>query len=197
MKIAIIGAGISGLSLYLQLAKLGLTEAHTVVIYESRSTSLKKHASQAEVETGNYAALGAGLGLGLTGLKVLKRLDAGLHDEVYATGHAIQSWRLSNARGWTLANNAVGEEGESVMIERNALVMSLEKRVPEAAVIRGRKLIGVIQNINGSPVQLEFDDGTTEEVDLVIGADGVWSRVRRAMFEDRTTKIYDYAPHYE
>ena len=45
---------------------------------------------------------------------------------------------------------------------------------------------------------LKFTDGTEVTADLVVGADGIWSIIRRIMFDGcDDPKAYRYAPHYE
>ncbi|KAI0416717.1 FAD/NAD(P)-binding domain-containing protein [Xylaria grammica] len=185
MKIAIIGDGISGLSQYLFLQKVGLLRGRSVTIYEAREAQDHSAATGADFGTYNSSVIGASIGLSSTGLHVLKRLDIELHDEILRAGHVIRTWRMSSARGWTLANLPVGGDDERmVMIGRDVCCQILRNRVPNEAVVR-RKVI------------LVFQDQTTEEVDFVIACDGIWSRARRAMFGAQDLDQYEFSPLYE
>lgn len=87
MHIAIIGGGISGLSLYLWLQKLGLTTVHSVIIYEARSAAPASAGDNTDSQTSNASFIGGALGFSPVGLRVLRRLDSGLEQEILKTGH--------------------------------------------------------------------------------------------------------------
>ncbi|KAJ2999194.1 hypothetical protein NUW58_g58 [Xylaria curta] len=197
MKIAIIGAGISGLSQYLWLRKVGLLDDHSVTIYEAREAQDRSATAAANLETYNASVIGASIGLSPTGLHVLKRLDQDLYNEVLSTGHIIRTWRMSNARGWTLANTAAGGENEMmVMVGRDACCRLLRNRVPNDVIIR-RKIVDVKLAEGNNRPALVFQDQTTEDFDFVIACDGIWSCVRRAMFGGQGQNQYEFSPQYE
>ncbi|KAI1123199.1 FAD/NAD(P)-binding domain-containing protein [Nemania abortiva] len=197
MKIAIIGAGISGLSQYLWLRKVGLLEGHSITIYEARESQDRNATVAANPETYNASVIGASIGISPTGLHVLKRLDEDLYDEVMRTGHIIRTWRVSNARGWTLVDVPAGGVNEiMVMIGREACCQIFRNRVPDEAIVR-RKVTDVRLAEGNNRPALVFQDQTTEEFDFVIGCDGIWSRVRRAMFGAQELDQYEFSPHYE
>ena len=196
MRIAIVGAGVSGLACYLWLRKLGLTEQHAVTIYEAHLSSVAPDESAAkEDENYNASAIGGALGLSPNGLKVLRRLDDKLHNEVLMAGQECASWKLSTARGWTLAEVETETDGmKMVMISRDAFWRLLRRRVPEEVVV-GKKVIEV--RTDDTRPRLVFSDGEEESTDLVIGADGIWSTVRRAIFNAQDEEAYQYSPQYE
>ena len=96
VKIAIIGAGISGLSFYLFLDKLGLTKHHGVTIYEAREAQDRTVTGEEHVETYNASVIGASIGLSTNGLRVLQCLDQGLYDELIKTGHVLKTCKLTS-----------------------------------------------------------------------------------------------------
>ncbi|KAF2170010.1 hypothetical protein M409DRAFT_19623 [Zasmidium cellare ATCC 36951] len=197
MEIAIVGAGISGLSQYLFFRKLGLTDIHSIVIFEARQIKPGSSTGEQNAETYNASVIGASIGLSSTGLKVLKRLDPDLYDEVLQSGHVITSWKLSSSRGWTLAEIPAGGEDEmTVMIGRDAFWKILRKRVPDEAIQR-RKVVDVELAHDASGSRLVFEEGSTERFDLVVSADGIWSIGRRAFFGGQGKQRYEYSPHYE
>ncbi|KAI0545665.1 hypothetical protein F4679DRAFT_454508 [Xylaria curta] len=104
---------------------------------------------------------------------------------------------MSNARGWTSANSPVGgEDGRMIMIGRDACCQLLRKRVSDDAIVR-RKVTDVKLAEGNNKPRLVFQDQTREEFDFVIVCDGIWSRVRRAMFSDQDQHQYDFSPKYE
>ncbi|KAI0426481.1 FAD/NAD(P)-binding domain-containing protein [Xylaria sp. FL1042] len=196
-KIAIIGAGISGLAQYLWLRKVGLVDDHSITIYEARDAQCTSATATSNPETYNASVIGGSIGLSATGFHVLKRLDPGLYEEILKTGHIIRTWRLSNARGWTLATLPAGRENEMmVMIGREACCQIFRSRVPDEAIVR-RKVIDVKLAEGNNKPTLVFQDQKTEEFDFVIACDGIWSRVRRAMFGGQDVDQYEFAPRYE
>ncbi|WPH00028.1 Hypothetical protein R9X50_00285100 [Acrodontium crateriforme] len=213
MKIVILGGGISGLAFYLYLQKEGLTQTHDITIYDSRdlsSTALNQPlnltgtASNIGDSNTDYTApiydaskIGGALGLAANGLGVLRRLDRVLLDEVMRTGHVTKIWRLANARGWTLSLIRMVGEDEGVMLLREELWRVLRKRVPDEVVRRG-KVVRIDLKGEGARTRVRFEDGQDVEADLVVGADGIWSPTRKAMFEGQGPNgEYQFAPHYE
>ncbi|KAK5684001.1 hypothetical protein LTS10_003865 [Elasticomyces elasticus] len=175
MRICVIGAGISGLSLYLWLDKLGLTTDHEVTIYERRP--------DVSVDDGSdISILGGSIGITANGMRVIRTLDEQLFTDVVRAGHRISNWRISTARGWTLADAPTGgPSDDSVIIGREDFL---------------KKVIDI--EIRSTVNVMKFDDGSSVEADLVVGADGIWSILRRVMFGGQgEAKDYQYAPHYE
>lgn len=142
---------------------------------------------------------------GLTGL------NSGLIKEIARRGHPIERWEISTARGWTIADvNLIprdsrdsapgGKNGDpsasaagkkpymyhSVMISRKACWEILRDRVlgtwPNAVV--KKRVVHVSIGDATTPNIIKFEDGTEDSVDLLIGADGLRSVVRKVMFED-------------
>lgn len=116
MHVAIIGGGISGLSLYLWLQKLVLTTIHSVTIYEARSATPTTTEDNDNTQTSNASFIGGALGFSPIGLRVLWRLNPELEQEILRTGHWMDRWRMSNAGSRVTAKyvNAYIESGTSV-----------------------------------------------------------------------------------
>jgi len=193
MQIAIIGGGISGLSLYLWLQKLELTTAHSVTIYEARSaTPVTSEDNPGNNQTSNASFIGGALGFSPIGLRVLRRLDPELEQEILRTGHWMDRWRMSNARGWFLGETQVAERGGGVLVGRVAFWRCLRRRVADFAIVGYKKVVEVVPSDAraGGRCKVVFEDGEQIEADLVAGCDGVWSRVRKAVLGEEVKPIY-------
>jgi len=74
-------------------------------------------------------------------------------------------------------------------MHRQHMIAVLERHLPTSCKVHSRKqLVNYLEpeqeDIHStSPIRLEFADGTTAITDVLIGADGVRSAVRKTMFE--------------
>jgi 2-polyprenyl-6-methoxyphenol hydroxylase-like FAD-dependent oxidoreductase len=198
MRIIIVGAGIAGLSTYLLLKKhlLGPTSnlnGHiSITIYESHNSRIgtadeKGGPNSVEELSSSTPLVGGGLSIAPNGMRILREIDERLHDEITKRGFVIEHAVFRSARGWTLGKIRWGDMREpeefSVSIARHRLWECLRDAVGED-VIQYRRVAGVETGNTGKPV-VSFADGSTEEAELVIGADGVKSTVRKAIFGDK------------
>lgn len=192
MHIAIIGGGISGLSLYLWLQKLGLNDSHSITIYEARSAAPTTSEDDDNSRTSNASFIGGALGFSPVGFRVLRRLDPGLEQEILKTGHWMRRWKMNNARGWLLGETEVTESGGGVLIGRAAFWQCLRRRVPDHAIVGHRKVVEVLNSDarQASKCKIVFGDGEEVEADLVAGCDGVWSKVRTAVLGQEVKPTY-------
>ncbi|KAJ5683870.1 uncharacterized protein N7477_000215 [Penicillium maclennaniae] len=213
MKIVILGAGIAGCTGYLELQKhlpkpTGSQANHEITIYEAYSTDLNVTPEQRQSNEDTHSStlvVGGGLGIGANGLNVLRRLDEDLLREVVRNGYVTAVSNLKSKNGWLLMSmKTTGphsfegkdsiENMHMVASSRHSLWKALRSRVPEAHIVN-KRVLEVIARPDGKNI-VRFDDGSPEiEADLVIGADGVRSTAKRALFPD---SIDDpYPPHYE
>lgn len=151
------------------------------------------------------ALVGGGLGISPNGCRVLRRLDEGLYKAFVAQGFRAEKFVFHGANGWVLGKNSTsdkvvrGEESaeEEVCISTSrhglweVLRRGVEERDPGA--VRYVKVLGVEKGEGGKVfVKYEDEEGVEgeEEADLVVGADGVRSVVRKAVFGEK------FAPEY-
>ncbi len=165
MKIAIIGGGIGGLTTAIALQKKGFTD---VTVYEAASEMLP---------------IGAGILLATNAMTILDRL--GIAQQIKAAGNVLQSVRIANHKGEILSNvdfsKIIKRYGNgTVSIHRGKLQQILLENISKNTVFVGKRLKN-IENTEGG-VQLHFEDKTTVHADMVIGADGIHSIVRKYLF---------------
>ena len=164
MKVLIVGAGIAGPTLAFWLNKSG----HEVTIVE--------HAP--ELRSGGYLIDFWG-----AGFDVAERM--GIVPELRTRGYLFTEARAIDRNG-----RKVGSFNPEVLIESNKRYMSIP-RTDLAAVIYD-SLGGAVELMlsdtvraladDGERVRVTFESGSTRDFDLVIGADGLHSRVRRLAF---------------
>src|SRR5262245_7967335 len=166
MRIAVIGGGIGGLSAALLL----LHEGFDVHVYEQAPA---------------IGEIGAGIQISPNASRLLVRL--GLKramDEVGVRPLAVHQRRWDDGR--TLQRAPLGPEVETTFgapyyhFHRGALAGLLGAAVPAERVHVGHRLLDLAQK--GERVIARFDNGATVESDLVVGADGIHSRVRHLLF---------------
>ncbi|MCL2394259.1 MAG: FAD-dependent monooxygenase [Acidimicrobiaceae bacterium] len=167
-RVIVIGGGIGGLTAAQALTQKGC-EVH---VYES-APELKE--------------IGAGVALGPNAMKVLRSL--GLEDPIRAVGWEREQmlsrhWRTgrivrqsTTARADTIAR--YGAAGCS--IHRADMLDALANALPSSVDVH-LGMRGVSAATEGDRAIATFADGSEVEGDVVIGADGIHSKVREALF---------------
>ena len=174
MKAIVIGSGIAGLSAAIALRKAGLQ----VVLYE-----------RAPVLT----EVGAGISLWANALRALDTIGAGA-----AVRERLQPLRVSEFRGdegRTIAASfpastleaALGYQPVLGMIHRAELVDALASCLPAGTARYGFDVTAVRDS--GAHVEVAFANGHRDVADLVIGADGIHSKIR-ALLGDASPPRY-------
>jgi 2-polyprenyl-6-methoxyphenol hydroxylase-like FAD-dependent oxidoreductase len=162
-KIIIIGGGIGGAATALACHRSGFN----VTVYE-RTQELRE--------------VGAGIALWANATHVLKNL--GLLEDVISAGNLITNYQFNSQNGKELVNIPVdGFELPVVGIHRADLHSLLWSNVSKEKFILGQTFQQFEQN--GDKVRAYFTSGLTDEGDALIGADGLRSRLRAALFGDK------------
>jgi 2-polyprenyl-6-methoxyphenol hydroxylase-like FAD-dependent oxidoreductase len=171
LQTLIIGGGIGGLTAALALARQG------------RSVHVLEKA-------GDFAEIGAGLQLAPNALHVLDRL--GVLQEL--AGHAVYPSRLvwmdailgSRITAIDLGDAFRHRYGQPyiVMHRGDLLTVLLEACRREALItLEARREVVAVEDL-GDAARIRCADGTAYEAELLIGADGLWSTVRRSIADD-------------
>jgi 2-polyprenyl-6-methoxyphenol hydroxylase-like FAD-dependent oxidoreductase len=107
----------------------------------------------------------------------------GLVDELNRIGYHVREMRIVNERGNRVAGFGTGvflelTGGRYLTIARSALSCALVEKIKDRVELIFGDGIRTLQEQDDG-VEVEFERGGTRKFDLVVGADGVHSRVRR------------------
>ncbi|PYH97180.1 FAD/NAD(P)-binding domain-containing protein [Aspergillus ellipticus CBS 707.79] len=214
MKIVIIGGGISGFAVYLALRQHlprppPPAEDHEYTIYEAYDTG-QDTTFRERPEGGPHSStliVGGGLGVGPNGLHVLQRLDPKLLRDAVQGGYVVNQSNLKSKHGYLLMQldssgtcNSVRQSGEHqspthlLGTSRHSLWRCLRTRIPDAVIVH-KRISEVIANSQGRNLIHFTDNSPPIETDLIIGADGLKSIVKRALFPEASED--PYPPQYE
>ncbi|NLR99436.1 FAD-dependent monooxygenase [Rhizobium sp. P38BS-XIX] len=159
-RIAIIGAGPGGLTLARILHQAGV---HTT-IFEREEHSLARPQGgtlDLHAESGQLA---------------LRR--AGLHEEFSKIArYEDQGSRLYDKDGTLIFADDDADESDRPEVDRTALRQTLLASLP-AEMIRWDRGLHAVRPLDDGTYELVFESSTTGPFDLVVGADGSWSKVR-------------------
>src|SRR6478735_3802702 len=164
-KVLVVGGGVGGMSAALALARRGV---------------------EVELVDADPQWRAYGAGISVTGLSLRAFDDLGIFDEVREKGFVGAGIRLRGADGSVMFESPPVQDappiGRSGGIMRPVLHEIMSRRVREAGV---RVTLGfeVSQLAEGpAGVDVTLPDGREERFDLVVAADGIFSRTRQALF---------------
>lgn len=173
LNIGVVGGGVGGLTAAIALRRNG----HNVTVYE---------------QAGKYMRVGADINL--TPNVVLALDGLGVGEACRRTG-ARPTFRIS--RDWDTGRETsrlpMSEAAEArygapqLTIHRADLLAVLTETFPADRVHFSKRLRTLEQA--GDGVSLHFDDSTVATHDVVIGADGIHSRVRTALFGEENPRF--------
>ena len=158
LRILVVGAGVSGIS----VARGLLRDGHDVTVFDQRS---------------NVQAGGGAVTTWSNGETVLRQLGV----DMSGAGQLLSGVRVMTSTGRPLATldvtAMVDRLGAPVrMVPRRDLLERLLEGFPTDRIRCNARAVGVVTRPNG--VRVEFEDGSSAEGDVLLGADGLHSVVR-------------------
>jgi FAD-dependent urate hydroxylase len=158
LRIIVVGSGVGGIS----VARGLLRDGHDVTVFERRP----------DVKPG-----GGAVTIWSNGATVLGQLGVDMN----GAGQPLSTVRVTTPRGRPVATMdltaVVDRLGAPVrMVPRRVLLERLLEGFPTDRIRCNTRAVGLVNTHNG--VRVEFQDGSSAEGDLLIGADGLHSMVR-------------------
>jgi 2-polyprenyl-6-methoxyphenol hydroxylase-like FAD-dependent oxidoreductase len=173
LKVIIIGGGIGGTAAALALMRAGCD----VHIFE-----------QAQIKS----EVGAGIQISPNATRLLQRYGLGEALKPPAVRpQAIEVRRWDN--GAILVREELGDAVETAYgapyyhFHRGDLLSVLSDALPRGVLQTAQCCVGVTQTDGG--VRAQFEDGSFADADLLVGADGIHSTVRRILFGDERPRF--------
>jgi FAD-dependent urate hydroxylase len=158
LQILVVGAGVSGIA----VARGLLRDGHDVTVFDQRP---------------NVTAGGGAVTVWSNGATVLEQLGV----DMTGAGQLLSTVRVMTSSGRPLAtldlNTMVNRLGAPVrMVPRRILLERLLEGFPADRIRCNSRAVSVVSTNNG--VRVDFEDGSSADGDLLIGADGLNSVVR-------------------
>lgn len=165
-RIAVVGAGLGGLTIAGFLQRQGFQ----VTIYE-----------QAQA----FSRIGAGISFSPNVTKVLRRLgieDALFEAGIRPKGYLSRAWDTGGIKYEFAINDEYlkRNDGGPLTIHRGDLHAILASAVSPSTIVFDRRLVRLDESEKS--IRLVFENDTDVEADIVIGADGIRSKVREHLF---------------
>jgi 2-polyprenyl-6-methoxyphenol hydroxylase-like FAD-dependent oxidoreductase len=159
-RILIVGGGIAGLTVAIALHQQG-------------------YRAELVERSPVWPATGAGILLHANGVRVLRALGVG--EAVERAGAVVRHWGFFDQQGEVLCDTDLeemwGEVGPCIGIERPRLQQVLVAGAAAVPCRLGTAVTSLTQDEHR--VSVGFSDGSSGDYNLVVGADGIYSTVRR------------------
>ncbi|MBI0536342.1 FAD-binding protein [Roseomonas sp. KE2513] len=172
-RIGIVGGGVGGLTAAIALRQAG----HEVVVFEQAARFGRVGADINLTPNAVRALDGIGVGTALRehGARPVARVS-----RTYDTGEETSRLPMSD--------EAEAKYGApQLTLHRADLLVALEAALPADCVRLGRRVASLEEVREG--VRVLFEDGSAEEVSALVGADGIHSAVRTALFGEETPRF--------
>ena len=164
MRGIIIGGGIAGLTVAIALQRKGFD----VQIYESAP---------------ELRPVGAGIWIAPNGMAVLQRIDSQLDDEVRDYGKTLLTIDIAHYKGKILQRikyeDCIERYGYGTTAIQRSVLQDILLRYLKPNTLFLNKSCVEVGHLPGGKAVAFFADGTKEEADFLLGADGLRSVVRK------------------
>ncbi|KAI0966876.1 FAD dependent oxidoreductase [Xylaria arbuscula] len=179
-NVAIIGAGLAGMAAALALNELSIKSS----VYEMRDTNVAPPRSS------------GALMLSPNALKILQRF--GLYSKIEALSYPFEFIHYKDEHEETIERYPLGDEAafgyKAMRIYRQDLLDVLFAACSERGIsIHFNKKFAGVTNETDSQVTFKFTDGTSETASLLIGADGIHSKLRDYVTPNVEKKFIGFA----
>ncbi len=165
MKILIVGAGVAGLTLCGLLQQRGF---RPVLVERAK----------------RFGDVGYVIVVWPSGSRILKGL--GIYQHLVNKGCAFTNYRISDSRGKEINNYTIDPVAEKygpiLSIYRPDLIEILRDSVSQDAIRMNTSVLSLDDGPDG--ITITFSDGRAELYDLVVGCDGIRSKIRKEIFGD-------------
>ncbi len=167
MHTIVVGGGLVGLTTAAALQHIG----HTVTVLE---------------QAPEIRAVGAGIGLWDNALRELDEL--GIGTRVRALGQGIETWFFDPAGHPLRAPGRDASDHSFLLVPRPELNALLADHVGRDRITVGAKVTGYTEDAGGVVVRLA--EGDPLRADLLVGADGVHSRIRAGLLPGSEAQVH-------
>lgn len=165
-RIGIIGAGSSGI----YLASLLIQQGYQVDLFE-KATELRTE--------------GCGILIVQAGMKALHQGNPKICQQIIDSGVAVNTFEFRNLRGEMINSESVTyqeDELPGILVHRKAILETLFEALPSKCCHFNSEFQSITQTEQG--VTVFFKDGSHWQGDILVGADGIFSKVRDYVVSD-------------
>ncbi|KAJ5918701.1 hypothetical protein N7454_009845 [Penicillium verhagenii] len=173
-RVIIAGAGIAGLATAISLKRISSIPNLDIQLYEQAPELLE---------------IGASIALSPNGMRTLEKLGVtnALSDEVGFRGPSgipqiFRHWKTDQVISVDTHTNVPNPRHHTTRFHRGHLHAALLEHVSRDSIHLGKKIIHA--EVGQGGVLLQFEDGSRASGDILIGADGLKSKVRQSFIPD-------------
>jgi len=165
-KIGIVGAGTSGA----YLASLLIQKGFQVSLFEKSPT----------IRTD-----GCGILIVQSGMKALHQGNPQISQKIIESGNPVKLFEFRNLKGGFVNSESVTyaeDELPGMLVHRKVILEAILDTLPSECIRFNSRLTNITQTFNSAIAY--FEDGSLWEGDLIVGADGILSKVRQSVVPD-------------